>query len=177
MKPESVETPELFPKHGQAWTPEEDELLISLYANNPARVVAARLGRTITTVYQRISILRDEGRMPRNKPSFTDEQKIFIRDNCHTMTYQQVADHLGKCPECVVLVARDMGVSYHKTGNLHPNTIYPDSDVLRVRALRDKGLSFGKIGRMLDMSRGTVIRLYYRRKTKADTIAREHMPR
>lgn len=157
MKPEPMEMSEVCPKHGQAWTPEDDELLISLYPDNPAHIVAARLGRTEASLYRRIAILREEYRMPPQKKHFTDEQKVFIRDNCHAMTYQQVADHLGKSKESVECVAKIMGVSYHKTGNLHPNTIYPDSDVLRVRALRDKGMPFREIARILDMPRATAI--------------------
>lgn len=88
------------------------------------------------------------------------------------MTYQQVADHLGKSKKNVERVARIMGVSYYKTGNLHPNTIYPDSDVLRVRALRDKGMLFREIARILDVSVSVAVWMYYKRKTKADTIAR-----
>lgn len=176
MNPEPVKTPEICPKHGHAWTPEEDELLISLYPDNTAAIVATRLGRTVNSIYQRIEILREEYRMPPQKNHFTDEQKDFVRDNCHAMTYQQVADHLGKNKDSVERVARIMGVSYHKTGNLHPNTIYPDSDVLRVRALRDEGKTFREIARILDMSRTTAIRIYHKRKTKADTIARRHMP-
>lgn len=110
--------------------------------------------------------------MPPQKDHFTDEQKAFIRDNCHAMTYQQVADHLGKSKKNVERVARIMGVSYYKTGNLHPNTIYPDSDVLRVRALRDKGMLFREIARILDVSVSVAVWMYYKRKTKADTIAR-----
>ncbi|ECU9163941.1 TPA: hypothetical protein ACS52W_004182 [Salmonella enterica] len=172
MKSEPMEMSEVCPKHGQAWTQEDDELLISLYPDNTAAIVAARLGRTVATIYQRIVILREEYRMPPQKDHFTDEQKAFIRDNCHAMTYQQVADHLGKSKKNVERVARIMGVSYYKTGNLHPNTIYPDSDVLRVRALRDKGMLFREIARILDVSVSVAVWMYYKRKTKADTIAR-----
>ncbi|EJE9857994.1 hypothetical protein M5849_004206 [Salmonella enterica] len=66
----------------------------------------------------------------------------------------------------------------HKYGDFHHCTKYQDSDVELTRQLRDEyNLKFREIGEKFDISAYYCQRLYHRRHTAIDAIAREYLPR
>ncbi|EEO7833691.1 AsnC family protein [Salmonella enterica] len=171
-------TPGKCPAHFRPWTAEDDELLINLYPSMKKEQVAIVLGRTASAVGHRVTLLQDAGRLPYKKTRLTPEQRRFIRDNRRTMAIKTVAALLGVSESTVKYTNRAMGVSYHKCGDTHSRTKYPDSDVELIRQLRDESdLSFSEIAEKFDMHPAVCWKLYAHRLTAADAIAREHLPR
>ncbi|EOF6096803.1 AsnC family protein [Salmonella enterica] len=161
----------------RAWTPEEDELLISLYPSMTCKEMTTRLNRSEGGISKRASLFIQKGILPAKYKPFTPKQDAFIRANRHNMTLSEVATHLGKSKECVSKRAQLLKVRYGKTGDLHHKTKYPDSDVDLIHALRDDGLTFPCIAKKFGIPRTTARSLYYNRMTAIDAIAREYMPR
>ncbi|EGZ5227236.1 hypothetical protein JJC88_002390 [Salmonella enterica] len=80
-------TPGKCPAHERAWTPEEEELVISLYRKKSLTEIAALLpapGRSADAVAHKLQFLRE--RFPDQigymRPRYTQEQDNFIRKNC-----------------------------------------------------------------------------------------------
>ncbi|EDA0232251.1 AsnC family protein [Salmonella enterica] len=171
-------TPGKCPAHCRAWTPEEDELLVNLYPSMTHNQIAITMGRSVSSVSHRVTLLREQGRIPYKHHPLTPAQRRFIRDNRHTMTIKAVATTLGVCVSTVKYAARTMGISYHKYGDIHPRTKHPDSDIELIRQLRDEhNLTFREIGEKFDIHPRTCWKLYTSRLTAADAIAREYLPR
>ncbi|EDB0139353.1 AsnC family protein [Salmonella enterica] len=171
-------TPGKCPARCRAWTPEEDESLISLYPDHTFREIAAQLGRTKAAIQFRVIRLRREGRLGHKHNQFTPEQDAFIRANRHSMTLAEVAAHLGrKSSAHIANRAKKLGVSYRKYGDLNPSTKHPDSDVEHIHALRDDGMIFSEIAGKLEMPKSTAQWIYHKRFTAIDAIAREYLPR
>ncbi|HCM2546841.1 TPA: DNA-binding protein, partial [Salmonella enterica subsp. enterica serovar Durban] len=84
-------TPGKCPENARAWTPEEEESLISLYPDHTFREIATQLGRTKAAVQFRAIRLRREGRLGHKRNQFTPEQDSFIRTHRHSMTLSEVA--------------------------------------------------------------------------------------
>ncbi|EAM1813076.1 AsnC family protein [Salmonella enterica] len=161
----------------RAWTPEEDELLISLYPSMTCKEMTTRLDRTERGIRARARIFIQRGILTAKRKLFTPEQDAFIRANRHNMTVSEVATHLGRLADCVSKRTRLLGISYRKTGDLHHATKYPDSDVNLIHALRDDGLTCPCIAEKFEIPTGAVRSICRNRFTAADTIAREYMPR
>lgn len=72
-----------------------------------------------------------------------------------------------------------MGVSLRKLGDYNPCTRYADEDVRLIRGLRDDKtpMTYREISEKFEISRLTAERLYRRRYTADDLIAREYLPR
>ncbi|EBY1076344.1 AsnC family protein [Salmonella enterica] len=171
-------TPGKCPENARAWTPEEEESLISLYPDHTFREIATQLGRTKAAVQFRAIRLRREGRLGHKRNQFTPEQDSFIRTHRHSMTLSEVATHLGrKSSTGIANRAKRLGVTYCKYGDLNPLTKYSDSDVELIRALRDDGMAFSKIAEKFEMPESTARSIYLKRFTAADAIAREYLPR
>lgn len=166
------------PENARAWTPEEEESLISLYPDHTFREIATQLGRTKAAVQFRAIRLRREGHLGHKRHQFTPEQDMFIRTHRHSMTLSEVASHLGrKSRTDIANRAKRLGVTYCKYGDLNPLTKYSDSDVGLIRALRDDGMTFSKIAEKFEMPESTAKSIYHKRFTAADAIAREYLPR
>ncbi|EDU0140372.1 AsnC family protein [Salmonella enterica] len=171
-------TPGKCPAHVRPWTQDDDELLINLYPSMKKAQVAIMLGRTASAVAHRVSILQDAGRLPYKKPRLTPEQSRFIRDNRHSMTIKAIAAYLGVGTATIKYIARAMGVSYRKYGDMCSITKYPDSDVELIRQLRDEyNLTFSEISKKFDMHPAVCWKIYTYRQTASDAIAREYLPR
>lgn len=176
LKP--IGTPGKCPAHFRAWTQEENELLIKLYPSMTNRQIAVVMGRGVSAINCRASLLRDMGCLPYKQTRLTPEQCRFIRDNQRKMTVNEVADAIGVSRDVVDSKIRTMNISYRKYGDEHPLKKYPDSDVELIRQLRDEyNLTFTKIGEKFDLSRQVCRYLYARRQTTTDAIAREYLPR
>ena len=166
------------PQHVRAWSPEEDDLLISLYAKLTIREVARQMGRPVGGVNRRISILRrnNPGFLAKKKP-FTEREECLIRLNCKTMTVEQVAALLSRQPGDITQKALRMGVSFFKCGDNHHSTCIPDADVILIRALRDddKGhqISFREIAEKFEITPRQAWRAYNERLTATDIVGRE----
>lgn len=171
-------TPGKCPARNTPWTAESDELLVNLYPSMTYNQIAITMGRSVSSVSHRVTLLREQGRIPYKHHPLTPAQRRFIRDNRHTMTIKAVATTLGVCVSTVKYAARTMGISYHKYGDIHPRTKHPDSDIELIRQLRDEyNLTFREIGEKFDIHPLTCWKLYTSRLTAADTIAREYLPR
>lgn len=180
---EPMGMPGVCPKHVRAWTPEEDELLISLHGKKTTAEIALLLpapGRTKDATAKRLEVLR---RLYPDRVSclvrrYTREEDDFILKNCHTMTAAEIATHLDdRSAGSVYERARAIGISLAKFGEQHPSARYPDEFVIRVQDWRDDlSLTFGEIGRRLDIPRATAWSLY-NRLTADYASVREYMPR
>ncbi|EEG5394310.1 AsnC family protein [Salmonella enterica subsp. enterica] len=171
-------TPGKCPAHCRTWTPEEDELLVNLYPSMTCNQIAITIGRSVSSVSHRVTLLREQERIPYKHRPLTPAQHRFIRDNRHTMTIKAVATTLGVGVSTVKYAARTMGISYRKYGDMHPRTKYPDSDIEFIRQLRDEhNLTFRKIGEKFDIHPLTCWKLYTNHLTAIDAIAREYLPR
>ncbi|EMD4459927.1 AsnC family protein [Salmonella enterica] len=175
LKP--MRTPGKCPACERAWTPEEDELLISLHPSMTYKKMTAHLNRSERGIRARASIFIHAGILAAKTKPFTPDQDAFIRANRHRLTLYEVAIHLGKSKDCVSKRAQRLGVSYRKAGDLHHATKHPDSDVDLIHALRDEGLTFRCIAKKFEIPHTTARSLYYDRKTAIDAIAREYLPR
>lgn len=170
-------TPGKCPVCVRAWTPEEDELLISLHPSMTYKEMTARLDRTERAIRARARLFIQSGILPPKRNPFTPEQDSFIRANRHRMTLSEVAAYLGRREDTVSHRAQQIKARYRKTGDFHRSTKYPDSDVEFVRILRDDGLKFSVIAEKFEISESTAKALYHRRQTAIDAIAREYLPR
>ncbi|EEM6635429.1 AsnC family protein [Salmonella enterica subsp. enterica serovar Give] len=170
------------PAHVKAWTPTEDELLMSLYATLTIDDVATRLNRTRYAVYARASLLRQRypERLSYKAVPFSQREDAFIRQHARTMTCQQMADCLGRSADTIRYRANLIGVSLVKCGDLLPRTQLPDSDVKLIRALRDdsrpRRLTFREIGEKFGISGARARNVYWCRRTAEDVILRELLP-
>ncbi|ECN0101400.1 AsnC family protein [Salmonella enterica subsp. enterica serovar Give] len=165
---------------GKAFTPEEDDKLISLYAEFTAIEVARQMGRSKDSVVGRIKRLRkDSPRLLAKDNPFTDEQVRFIRQHCKTMTIEQVASYLGRSPRGVIWKARRMGFSFFKCGDLCPFIRVSDADVQLIRALRDdeqgEKITFTEIAEKFDLAPSTARWIYHKRLVAADAVSREFL--
>lgn len=181
MNPEPVKTPEVCPKHGHAWTIEEDELVIGLYGTMTVREITTFLPRrTFYAVNTRISVLRQlyPDRMDHIKRPYSLEEDKFIRDNCQTMTVKEIAGHLNRSPKSVELRGNNgLNISFYKCGERSVNAKYADDIVIRAQELRDDlNLTFVEIERRLGLPKATARRLYHRRLTADYAISRQYMP-
>lgn len=174
--------PGVCPTHCRAWTPEEDELLISLRGKKTVAEIAALLpepGRTVDAAKERIQILKERypDRVDYIRCPYTAEEDDFIRKNCHTLTMKEVAAHLdNRSPKSVKERAKVIGVSFRKFGERHPRAKYPDEIVFLVEEWRDDiNLTFREIERRLNLPRSTAWHLY-NRLTADYAIARELLP-
>ncbi|HFD9221819.1 TPA: AsnC family protein [Salmonella enterica] len=170
-------TPGKCPICVRAWTPEEDELLISLHPSMTYKEMTTRLDRTEGAIRARARLFIQSGILPPKRNPFTPEQDSFIRANRHRMTFSEVAAYLGRREDTVSHRAQHMKVRYRKTGDFHRSTKYPDSDVELIRLLRDDGLKFPVIAEKFEISESSAKALYHRRQTAIDAIAREYLPR
>ncbi|ENY5857457.1 SANT/Myb-like DNA-binding domain-containing protein [Salmonella enterica subsp. enterica serovar Bareilly] len=178
-------TPGKCPAHERAWTPEEEELVISLYGKKSLTEIAALLpepGRSADAVAHKLQFLRE--RLPDQigymRPRYTQEQDNFIRKNCHTMTAEEIGNQLTprRTKDSVMHRARRLGISLYKCGDNSPHTKYEDEDVELIRGLRDgSDLTFKEIGGKFDLSKNMTAWLYHHRLTAADAIVREYLPR
>ncbi|HAK3332741.1 TPA: AsnC family protein [Salmonella enterica] len=171
-------TPGKCPAHVREWTPEEEELLISLYPSMTIQQIATVMGRGVSAIGCRVSLLRNAGRLSYKQTRLTPEQRRFIRDNRRKMTVDEVAAAMGISRDVVDHNIRAMNISYRKYGDEHPLKTYPDSYVELIRQLRDEyNLTFTEIGEKFDLSRHVCRYLYARRMTADYAIAREYLPR
>ncbi|EGF0850588.1 hypothetical protein LDR16_001114 [Salmonella enterica] len=170
-------TPGKCPVCVRAWTPEEDELLISLHPSMTYKEMTTRLNRTERGIRARARLFIQSGILPAKHNPFTPGQDAFIRANRHHMTIAEVAIRLGKTADCVSKRAQRLGVSYRKTGDFHHATKYSDSDVELICILRDDGMGFPEIARKFEMPKSSAEAIYHRRQTAIDAIAREYLPR
>ncbi|ECH9439102.1 AsnC family protein [Salmonella enterica subsp. enterica] len=177
-------TPGKCPAHCRLWTPEEDELLISLRGKKTVAEIAALLpepGRTVDAAKERIQILRERypDKVDYIRHPYTTEEDDFIRKNCHTLTIKEVAAHFdNRSQKSVKERAKKIGVSFRKFGGRHQCAKYPDEIVFLVEEWRDDiNLTFREIDRRLNLPRSTAWHLYYRRTTADYAIAREYLPR
>lgn len=175
-------TPGVCPAHLREWTSEHDEFLVKNYSVMGIADIAAVLNRTASAVEYRARSLRSKG-IPvpyrsKNK-SLTLKEKRFIRDNRYTMTAPQMAARLNRHEVTIRKTARKMGVSLRKLGDYNPCTRYADEDVRLIRGLRDDKtpMTYREISEKFEISRLTAERLYRRRYTADDLIAREYLPR
>ncbi|HIA1614839.1 TPA: SANT/Myb-like DNA-binding domain-containing protein [Salmonella enterica] len=175
--------PGVCPKHVRPWTPEEDELLISLHGKKTTAEIVPLLpapGRTKGAIQKRMDALlaRYPDRMSRIRRLYTPKEDNFIRKNCHTMTAAEIATHLDdRSMSSVHERARAIGVSLAKFGEQHPKARYPDELVIRVQDWRDDlSLTFKEIGRRLNIPGSTAWSLY-NRLTADYASVREYMPR
>ncbi|EIF5982989.1 AsnC family protein [Salmonella enterica] len=175
-------TPGKCPVCVRAWTSEHDEFLVKNYSIMGIADIAAVLNRTASAVEHRARSLRSKG-IPvpyrnKNKP-LTLKEKCFIRDNRYTMTAPQMAAYLNRHEVTIKKAARKMGVSLRKLGDYNPCTRYADEDVRLIRGLRDDKtpMTYREISEKFEISRLTAERLYRRRYTADDLIAREYLPR
>lgn len=171
-------TPGVAPRHVHAWSSAEDNLLISLYSKFTISEVARQMGRPVGGVNRRIRILR------RNNPGllakkhlFTEYEENFIRQNCKTLTVNQVATSLGRQPGDITQKALRMGVSFFKCGDMHHSTQLSDSDVMLIRELRDdpngRQLMFREIAEKFNITPRQAWRAYSERLTAVDITSRE----
>lgn len=174
--------PGVCPAHCRAWTPEEDELLISLHGKKTPAEIAPLLpapGRTKYAIQKRMDILlaRYPDRMSRIRRPYTPKEDNFIRKHCQVMTAAEIAKHLDdRSMSSVHERARAIGVSLAKFGEQHPKARYPDELVIRVQDWRDDlNLTFKEIGRRLNIPGSTAWSLY-NRLTADYAIARELLP-
>ncbi|MDA8501582.1 MULTISPECIES: AsnC family protein [unclassified Citrobacter] len=171
-------TPGKAPKHVRAWTPEEDQMLILLYAEFSAAEVARQIGRPLGGVERRITTLRksNPGLLAKQRP-FTLEEEHFIRQNCKTMTVEQVAESLHRKRGDVIQKALRMKISFFKCGDAHHSTRISDADVQLIRELRDDEhgarLTFAEIAEKFDITEHAAWRIYNYRLTAADCVSRE----
>lgn len=178
-------TPGKCPAHERAWTPEEEELVISLYGKKSLTEIAALLpepGRSADAVSHKLQFLRE--RFPDQigymRPRYTQEQDNFIRKNCHTMTAEEIGNQLTprRTRDSVMHRAKRLGISLYKCGDNLPQTRYKDEDVELIRELRDRSdLTFKEIGGKFAINKDTTRWLYNHRLTTIDAIAREYLPR
>lgn len=176
MKPMGVKGK--APSHVRAWTPKEDALLISLYAEFTAKEVAHRIRRPLGGVQKRLRILREKSpELLRKHRPFTDEEEQFIRQNCRRMTVRQVANSLHRARGDVTQKALRMNVSFFKCGDAHHSTRISDDDVLLIRALRDdeqgEKLTFSEIAEKFDITEHAAWWAYNIRLTVEDSVSRE----
>ncbi|EBE4778266.1 AsnC family protein [Salmonella enterica] len=170
-------TPGKCPVCVRAWTPEEDELLISLHPSMTYKEMTARLDRTERAIRARARHFIQSGILPPKRNHFTPAHDSFIRANRHRMTISEVAAYLGRREDAVSHRAQRIKARYKKTGDFHRSTKYPDSDVELIRLLRDDGLKFSVIAGKFEMPESSVKAIYHRRQTAIDAIAREYLPR
>ncbi|EDQ2965874.1 hypothetical protein C3O00_001729 [Salmonella enterica subsp. enterica serovar Mountpleasant] len=137
-------------------------------------------GRTKGAIQKRMDVLRERypDRMSRIRRPYTPKEDNFIRKNCLTMTAAEIATHLDdRSARSVYERARSIGISLAKFGEQHPSARYPDEFVIRVQDWRDDlSLTFGEIGRRLDIPRATAWSLY-NRLTADYAISKQYMPR
>ncbi|HAF2130365.1 TPA: AsnC family protein [Salmonella enterica] len=175
-------TPGKCPAHCRNWKPEHDDFLVKNYSVMDIADIAAVLNRTASAVEERSKYLRAKGfpvpYRSKNKP-LTLKERQFIRDNRYTMTARQMAARLNRHKVTITKTARKMGISLRKLGDYNPCTRYKDEDVRLIRALREctPPITFREIGKKFDMSKNTVEKLYRRRYTADEAIAREYLPR
>lgn len=171
-------TPGKAPKHVQAWSLDEDKMLIFLYARFSAAEVARQMGRPLGGVERRITTLRrsNPGLLAKKRP-FTMEEEYFIRQNCKTMTVCQVAESLQRKRGDVIQKALRMNVSFFKCGDAHHSTRISDADVQLIRELRDDEqgprLTFAEIAEKFDITEHAAWRVYNFRLTAADGVSRD----
>nr|EDU9551453.1 AsnC family protein [Salmonella enterica subsp. enterica] len=178
-------TPGKCPAHLRAWTPEEDELLISLYGKKTVAEMVKLLpapGRSFHAVKIRLRGLRE--RFPDLigyiQPPWTQEHDNFLRKNCHTMIAEEIGNRLTprRTKASVTNRAVRLGISLYKCGDNLPRTRHKDEDVILIRELYDNyDLSFKEVGRRFDLSKNMTAWLYHHRHTAIDAIAREYLPR
>lgn len=171
-------TPGQAPKHVQAWSPEEDQMLIFLYAEFTAAEVARQMERPLGGVERRILTLRKSNpNLLAKKRPFTAEEEHFIRQNCKTMTVSQVAASLQRKRGDVIQKALRMNVSFFKCGDAHHSTRISDADVQLIRQLRDDEqgarLTFAEIAEKFDITEHTAWWVYNLRLTAVDAASRE----
>lgn len=182
LKPMGIKR--VCPKHLRAWTPKEDELLISLHGKKTTAEIALLLpapGRTKDATAKRLEVLR---RLYPDRVSclvrrYTREEDDFILKNCHAMTMAEVASHLvERNARSVQARAAVIGAKFYKCGERRHNTKYTDDFVIQVQDWRDDlNLAFAEIDRRLGLPKMTAWWLYHNRLTADYAISRQYMPR
>ncbi|EDJ6478097.1 AsnC family protein [Salmonella enterica subsp. diarizonae] len=178
-------TPGKCPAHFRAWTPEEDELLISLYGKKTVAEMVKLLpapGRSFYAVKTRLKDLRERFPELLNyiKHPWTQEHDNFLRKNRHTMTAEEIGNRLTprRTEASVTCRAVRLGISLYKCGDNLPRTRHKDEDVILIRELYDNSnLSFKGVGRKFGLSKNMIVWIYHHRHTAIDAIAREYLPR
>lgn len=170
------------PAHVRAWTPDEDELLMSLYATTTPEEIAVRVNRTRHAVYARASLLRQHypERLAYKATPFSPQEDAFIRKCARTMTALQMGLHLGRHRDSIRYRARVLGADLTKCGDLLSCTKVPDDDVRLIRALRDdphpRRLTFREIGEKFGISGAMARNVYVFRRTAEDAVLRRLLP-
>jgi len=107
----------LPPLHHNAWTAEEDALLLINYGRRPAAAIGVLLGRSVPAVYARALQLgiakvrpKSRGRRIGGKKRWTAADDRLLQESYRTSTARALALQLGRTPGAVVMRAHIRGL-------------------------------------------------------------------
>lgn len=83
------------------WTPEEDELLVSLYGSKSLSEIGEELGRTEGAVAGRVNKLTARGVLKLNNKRWTDDEKALALSLAQTMTVAEIGERLERSETAV----------------------------------------------------------------------------
>lgn len=83
------------------WTPEEDEYLKAHMSTTSLKVIGAHLGRSWSSVNQRITRLNLRTEENRQRKYWTPEEDAFLSTNLNNMTAAEIGAHLDRKPNSV----------------------------------------------------------------------------
>lgn len=139
----------------QRWHPMRTAMLMRLGPVMPRRKLAKILGVAESTLRQKATQM---GVALYSCYEFYSEQELqFMEQNRHSLSFSQIADHLGRSLEAVKFAMKSRGWNTgRRYGERHQFSRYTDSDVELCRALRDTGMRFKTIAEKMDVPVGTV---------------------
>lgn len=129
------------------WSPEEIELALQLYAEMPAKMVAARLGRSTASLKRMV-----RRQAPRYKLALLNIEQQVRELHAQGLTDGQIAQQLQRPSPSVREVRLRLGLPQHRRP---PGQGYK-INLQRAQELRAQGLSYAKIAKHFNCASSSV---------------------
>ena len=97
---------------GKNWFKEEIELFKKLYPTEPMNKLIKQFGRTksaLTIKANRLGIKREI--KSDGSRYFSEEEKEYIKENCLTKSYEEIANDLGRSANSINSIAHEIGAN------------------------------------------------------------------
>jgi len=145
-----------YPAMIQRWHPMRTAMLLRLAPVMGRKRLAKYLGISLRSLLCKAARFGVVLRHDRAK-HYTLSELRFMRESSRTLSYQQIADVLGRSMEAVRVAMTVRGWAKGvPTGERHPFCKYPDNDVELCRALYDDGMAIPLIAEKMEVPYPTV---------------------
>jgi len=138
------------------WSDEEVNRLAKLTQNHSAQECADILGRSLKSVKQ-AALVRGFSFRKNPRRAFSTADDLYIRNHVGLLSTRQIANKLGRTFESIKSRIKRLGLS----NSYKPcvRFVYSDEDIELCRQLSEAGLSYGEIGRKMEISASHVARV------------------